>query len=176
MDEGRGAGRERGQDPARPPYPAGSRAAAAGPGEAGDAAAAPTRQEEEEGEEEDVRPRTEADTGSGTGTGWPQTPTLPGRGPRGMGVPWGSANSSLSPAPGQRGDPAGCLKPPRSEALPYSSGSRQPWPCTNSSPARAEPQNGRAGKGTSWGCAGTALRDGEQGMVTAAASGHPAGV
>lgn len=81
----------------------------------------------------------------------------------------------LTAAPGQRGDPAGCLKPPRSKALPDSGGSRQPWPCTNSSPARAEPQNGRAEKGTSWGCAGTALRDGEQGTVTAAASGHPVG-
>lgn len=94
MDGGRGASRASGQDLARLPSPAGSRAAAAGPGEAGDAAAAPTRQEEEEGEEEDVRPRTGADAGRGTGKGWPQTPTLLGRGPRGMGVPSGLANSS----------------------------------------------------------------------------------
>lgn len=147
MDGGRGASRASGQDLARPPSPAGIRAAAAGPGEAGDAAAAPTRQEEEEGEEEDVRPRTGADAGRGTGKGWPQTPTLPGRGPRGMGVPSGLANSSLSPALGQRGDPAACLKPPRSEALPDSSGSRQPWPCTNSSPSpcRAPKRAGREG-------------------------------
>lgn len=53
----------------------------------------------------------------------------------------------LTAAPGQRGDPAGCLKPPRSKALPDSSDSRQPWPCTNSSPSpcRAPKRAGREG-------------------------------